>query len=126
MGQNLKNYMEHQGIKKDIQFYSGTCYVHEEYGMDDILKVRLEYPDAKIVSHPECNSAIIDNSDFVGSTEQMLSYMKEDHLKAIFDADRMRAFRASAIRVSRQAIGRHLHHVQIYEIQYPRKISYVP
>jgi quinolinate synthase len=77
MGQNLKNHMERQGIKKDIQFYSGTCYVHEEYGMDDILKVKLEYPDAKIVSHPECNSAIIDNSDFVGSTEQMLVYMRE-------------------------------------------------
>lgn len=77
MGQNLKNYMERQGIKKDIKFYSGTCYVHEDYGMDDILKVKLEYPDAKIVSHPECNSAIIDNSDFVGSTEQMLKYMKD-------------------------------------------------
>ncbi len=77
MGQNLKNYLERQGIKKDIKFYSGTCYVHEEYGMDDILKVKLEYPDAKIVSHPECNSAIIDNSDFVGSTEQMLVYMKK-------------------------------------------------
>jgi quinolinate synthase len=77
MGQNLKNYMERQGIKKDIKFYTGTCYVHEEYGMDDIHKVRTEYPDAKIVSHPECNSAIVDNSDFVGSTEQMLSYMKK-------------------------------------------------
>ncbi|MDE2028268.1 MAG: quinolinate synthase NadA, partial [Candidatus Omnitrophica bacterium] len=29
MGQNLKNYMERRGIKKDIQYYSGTCYVHE-------------------------------------------------------------------------------------------------
>jgi len=77
MGQNLRNYMQRQGIKKDIQFYSGTCYVHEEYGMDDILKVKLEYPDAKIVSHPECNAAIIDHSDFVGSTEQMLGYMRE-------------------------------------------------
>jgi quinolinate synthase len=81
MGQNLKNYMERQGIKKDIKFYSGTCYVHEDYGMEDILKVRLEYPDAKIVSHPECNSAIVDNSDFVGSTEQMLGYMKETSSK---------------------------------------------
>jgi len=81
MGQNLKNYMERQGIKKDIKFYSGTCYVHEEYNMDDILKVRLEYPDAKIVSHPECNATIIDNSDFVGSTEQMLGFMKKTDSK---------------------------------------------
>ena len=35
MGQNLKNYMERQGIKKDIKFFSGTCYVHEDYGMDE-------------------------------------------------------------------------------------------
>lgn len=77
MGQNLKNTMERQGVNKDVKFYPGTCYVHEDYGLDDILKVRLEYPDAKIVSHPECNSAIIDSSDFVGSTEQMLNYMKK-------------------------------------------------
>jgi len=81
MGQNLKNYMERQGIKKDIKFYTGTCYVHEEYGMEDILKVKLEYPNAKIVSHPECNSVIIDNSDFVGSTEQMLTFMKGTNSK---------------------------------------------
>jgi len=81
MGQNLRNYMQREGIKKDIQFYSGTCYVHEDYGLDDILKVRLEYPDAKIVSHPECNSEIVDNSDFVGSTEQMLQFMKETESK---------------------------------------------
>ena len=81
MGQNLKNYMEREGIKKDIKFYTGTCYVHEDYTMDDILKVKLEYPGAKIVSHPECNAAIIDHSDFVGSTEQMLAFMKKTSSK---------------------------------------------
>jgi quinolinate synthase len=77
MGQNLKNDLARRGVKKDIQFYSGTCYVHEEYNIDQILKIRLEYPQAKIVSHPECNAAVVDNSDFVGSTEQMLAYMRE-------------------------------------------------
>ena len=68
MGQNLKNEMERKGIKKDIRFFSGSCYVHEEYDIGQILKVRLEHPGAKIVSHPECNSTVVDNSDFVGST----------------------------------------------------------
>jgi len=81
MGQNLKNAMERRGIKKDIKFYSGTCYVHEDYGIEDILKIRLEYPHAKIVSHPECNAAVVDNSDFVGSTEQMLGFMRETESK---------------------------------------------
>ncbi|MBZ0167045.1 MAG: quinolinate synthase NadA, partial [Candidatus Omnitrophica bacterium] len=34
-------------------------------------------PNAKIVSHPECNDAIIKNSDYVGSTAQLLDYMKK-------------------------------------------------
>lgn len=76
MGQNLRNYMNRNNIAKDIQYYDGACYVHEEYNIEDILKVRLEYPDAKIVSHPECNSVVVDESDFVGSTEQMLEYMR--------------------------------------------------
>jgi quinolinate synthase len=81
MGENLKNEMARRGVKKDIKFYSGTCYVHEDYGIEEILKIRLEYPGAKVVSHPECNSDVVKNSDFVGSTEQMLAYMRETESK---------------------------------------------
>jgi quinolinate synthase len=81
MGENLKNEMARRGVKKDIKYFSGTCYVHEDYGIEDILKIRLEYPGAKVVSHPECNSDVVKNSDFVGSTEQMLSYMRETESK---------------------------------------------
>lgn len=75
MGQNLRNEMKRRGINKDIQFYNGTCYVHEEYTPEQILKIRLEYPQARIVSHPECRPEVCENSDFVGSTSQMLDYM---------------------------------------------------
>lgn len=77
MGINLANEMKARGIKKDIQYYSGTCYVHEEYDVADIFKIKSEYPNAKIVSHPECNPDVVKNSDFVGSTSQMLNYMRE-------------------------------------------------
>jgi quinolinate synthase len=77
MGENLKNEMKRRGVKKDIQYFSGSCYVHEEYDVESIHKIRMEYPGAKIVSHPECNSAVVQNSDFVGSTEQMLAFMRE-------------------------------------------------
>ncbi len=77
MGENLKNAMVRRGINKDIRYFNGTCYVHEDYGIEQVLKIRLEHPEALIVSHPECNSTIIDNSDFVGSTEQMLDFMRK-------------------------------------------------
>ncbi len=76
MGENLSNHFKRRGLNKDIKYFDGVCYVHEEYDIEDILKIRLEYPEAKIVSHPECNSVVVDNSDFVGSTEQMLQFMR--------------------------------------------------
>lgn len=75
MGINLRNEMERRGVKKDIRFFDGTCYVHEEYNEEQVHRIRLEYPEVKVVSHPECNADVVKNSDFVGSTSQMLQYM---------------------------------------------------
>ena len=81
MGINLANDLKKRGIKKDIKYWHGTCYVHEEYSPDMIMKIKLEYPNAKIVSHPECNSAVIEHSDYVGSTSQMLDFMSKTPAK---------------------------------------------
>lgn len=81
MGLNLIEEMKNRGIKKDIKFWNGTCYVHEEYREEDILKIRTEYPEAKIVSHPECTPVVCKQSDFVGSTSQILDYMIHEKSK---------------------------------------------
>lgn len=81
MGQNLVREMKASGVRKDIRTYDGLCYVHEEYDPDQILRIRLEYPSAKIVSHPECQPPVCEASDFVGSTSQMLAYMRETDAK---------------------------------------------
>lgn len=75
MGMNLNDEMKRRGVEKDIKFWNGTCYVHEEYKEEDIFKIRTEYPQAKIVSHPECTPVVCKQSDFVGSTSQILDYM---------------------------------------------------
>ncbi len=77
MGLNMIEEMKIRGAKKDIKFWNGTCYVHEEYDTPEIFRVKTEYPNAKIISHPECKVEICQNSDFVGSTSQMLKYMRE-------------------------------------------------
>lgn len=81
MGQNLANAMRRRGVKKDIRYFSGTCYVHEEYGEEQIFRIRTEYPNVKVVSHPECKPVICEQSDFVGSTSQMINYMMETESK---------------------------------------------
>jgi len=81
MGQNLVHELKRRGIDKEIKYYSGTCIVHQEYSIDQVHKVRLEYPEAKIVSHPECKPKVCEESDFVGSTTQMLDYMRKTEAK---------------------------------------------
>jgi len=81
MGKNLVKEMKIRGVKKEIRYFTGTCYVHEEYDAEQIFKIRTEYPNVKVVSHPECKPAICEESDFVGSTSQMLNYMRETESK---------------------------------------------
>jgi len=84
MGQNLVAEMEKRGIKKDIAYYRGACHVHEEFSPEEILRVRTEYPEATIVSHPECQPQVCQASDFVGSTSQMLTYMSQSPSRQFF------------------------------------------
>lgn len=77
MGINLAAEMKERGIKKDIKYFSGTCVVHEEYDREDIFRIQTEYPTVKIVSHPECKLSVCENSDYVGSTSQMIKYVRK-------------------------------------------------
>lgn len=79
MGQNLINELAKRGVEKEIKYYSGTCDVHKEYTLEQVHKIRTEYPDVKVVSHPECKPEVCDASDYVGSTSQMLDYMTQAH-----------------------------------------------
>ncbi len=72
MGKNIINEMKNRGITKDIKFWSGTCYVHEEYEPEMIKYIRVKHPNVHVLAHPECNENIIKESDFVGSTSQII------------------------------------------------------
>ena len=85
LGQNIANQM---GLKSavigidenisdaDIICYDGFCSVHQLFSVDDIEFYRKKYPDILIAVHPECDPAICDASDFVGSTSQLIKYIK--------------------------------------------------
>jgi len=60
----------------DIICYDGFCAVHQLFSLDDITFYREKYPGIKIVTHPECDPEICEASDFVGSTSQIINYIK--------------------------------------------------
>ncbi len=84
MGQNLIVEMKKRGVDKDIAYFQGTCYVHEEYELDKLLALKKQYPQAKVAAHPECRPEVCAHADFVGSTSQMYDYLrKTDHKQFI-------------------------------------------
>jgi quinolinate synthase len=79
--QNLGSWvMEQTGRKMDL--WRGACYVHVEFTRDSIEKIKTEYPDAKVVAHPECTFAVRMLADEVCSTEKMVGYCKSSPASA--------------------------------------------
>jgi len=86
LGQNIANEMGLNsaviGLSKDIAeadiiCYDGFCSVHQLFSLEDIEFYRKKYPDIIIAVHPECDPSICDASDFVGSTSQLIKYIKD-------------------------------------------------
>ncbi len=63
--------------KADIICYNGFCSVHQLFDVEDVEFYRQKYPDILIVTHPECKPEVCAKSDFVGSTSQIIKYIKE-------------------------------------------------
>jgi quinolinate synthase len=77
MGMNVERYLKENNIKKTFKYYCGKCYVHDEYDPDMIQYLSLKHPDAKIVAHPECKPEVTQLADYIGSTSQMMAYVKD-------------------------------------------------
>jgi quinolinate synthase len=86
LGQNIANQM---GLKSmvigeggdpkeaDVICYDGFCSVHQLFSLEDIAFYRKKFPGILIAVHPECDPTICDASDFVGSTSQLIKFIKE-------------------------------------------------
>jgi len=86
LGQNIANQMglksmvigqEGDPKEADIICYDGFCSVHQLFTLEDIEFYRKKFPGILIATHPECDPAICEASDFVGSTSQLIKYITE-------------------------------------------------
>jgi len=73
--------IEQTGRKMDL--WQGSCYVHVEFTRDSIHRIKLEYPDALVVAHPECTQAVRLLADEVCSTEKMVGYCRNAPVRDI-------------------------------------------
>lgn len=57
--------------------WRGRCEVHEKFTVNDIQTVRAQFPDVAVLAHPECSPDVTAASDFSGSTNAMIKFVKE-------------------------------------------------
>jgi quinolinate synthase len=60
-----------------MDYWNGNCYVHAEFTRDSIRGIREEHPDAVVVAHPECTTAVRLLADEVCSTEKMIDFCRK-------------------------------------------------
>jgi len=61
----------------DVQMigWHGRCEVHEKFTVEDIQRIRQQFPQVLILAHPECSPEVVAASDFSGSTSAMVKYV---------------------------------------------------
>jgi len=66
--------MEQTG--RPMTLWQGNCYAHVEFRRDALLGLKAQFPDAKVVVHPESLREVRELADRVCSTEKMITYCK--------------------------------------------------
>jgi quinolinate synthase len=74
--QNLGSYINKMtGRKMDL--WNGGCHVHARFSEEGLLHLKEQYPQAKVLAHPECKPLILQHADVIGSTQALLNYAKQ-------------------------------------------------
>lgn len=71
---NLGNYIN-SITGRHMLLWDGACHVHEQFSLEKILDLKKKYPNAEVITHPECKQPVIEVSDFVGSTAALLKHI---------------------------------------------------
>ncbi|ABF88849.1 quinolinate synthetase complex, subunit A [Myxococcus xanthus DK 1622] len=71
--QHLGRYVMKQ-TGRDMVLWPGSCIVHEIFSEKKLVQLKVEYPEAEVVAHPECEQAVLRHADFIGSTKAILDY----------------------------------------------------
>ncbi|NPA10743.1 MAG: quinolinate synthase NadA [Epsilonproteobacteria bacterium] len=62
----------------DVICFDGHCSVHQLFLPEHIDFFKSRYENIKIVVHPECSPEVCEKADFIGSTSQILNYVKQN------------------------------------------------
>jgi quinolinate synthase len=75
--QNLGRYVM-QKTGREMVLWPGSCLVHETFSYLQLVKLKANYPQAKVIAHPECETPVLDLADYIASTSGLLKYVQQN------------------------------------------------
>ncbi|MBQ2999291.1 MAG: quinolinate synthase NadA [Clostridia bacterium] len=77
---NLGRYVASQVPEKNIIINDGCCPIHATITKEQLLEQKEQHPNAPILIHPECEPELLELSDFIGSTAELIDYVASSPL----------------------------------------------
>ncbi|MBE7083285.1 MAG: quinolinate synthase NadA [Clostridiales bacterium] len=75
--QNLGKFVAEKVPEKNIILNDGYCPIHVRISTEEVLENKKLHPNALVLTHPECEERILNLSDFIGSTAEIIDYAKQ-------------------------------------------------
>jgi quinolinate synthase len=66
--------------------WPGFCIVHEQFTERQLQKMKVRYPGAEVIAHPECEASVLAMADFIGSTRGLLEHVAKSPSKSFIVA----------------------------------------
>ncbi len=73
---NLGTFVAEQVPEKNVIINDGCCPIHAAISEDELMELKANHPQAIVLSHPECERAVLEKSDYIGSTADIIAYAK--------------------------------------------------
>lgn len=89
---NLGRYVAEMVPEKNFIFHDGFCHVHKSILAAELRAAKEAQPDALVLTHPECTQDVVEMSDFVGSTSEIIDFATESDAKKFIICTEMGVF----------------------------------
>jgi quinolinate synthase len=74
---NLGNFVKKESGRQNMKIWQGACMVHATFPARRLIKLKAEFPNAVVVSHPECPPEVLRESGYIGSTSAIIEYCRD-------------------------------------------------
>ena len=62
----------------DLVLWKGQCSVHQLFRPEHVDQVRRQFPEMKVIVHPECRFEVVQKADLAGSTAYIVKQIEAD------------------------------------------------